>query len=310
MAAYKLGPALAAGNTVVLKPAEQTPLSALYLATLVTKAGFPPGVINVVNGHGRVAGAAIVEHPGINKISFTGSTPTGKAIMEQSAQSMKRVTLETGGKSPMLIFNDADLEEAVKWAHIGIMSNQGQVCSATSRIFVQRGIYAEFLKRFKAKVESVKVGNPFDDYTFQGPQVTRAQFEKIMSYVEAGKSEGAELVTGGVACKNVNGSKGLFIAPTIFSGVTPEMTISKEEVFGPFVVVSSFEDEEEAVRTANQSIFGLASAIFTTDVKRAHALARRLETGSKLQQKHVIAQLAGKITNICVLNSGLDQQQQ
>ncbi|KAF9888894.1 hypothetical protein FE257_008264 [Aspergillus nanangensis] len=280
MVSYKMGPAVVAGNTIVLKIAEQTPLSALYFATLIKEAGFPPGVINIVNGFGRKAGVALVEHPDVNKISFTGSTPTGREIMKLASKTMKRITLETGGKSPMIILDDADLQQAVQWAHSGIMSNQGQVCSATSRVFVQAGIYDAFTKAYKEKVESVKVGNPFEDDTFQGPQVTRAQFERVLSYIESGKQEGATLAVGGTAHKNVDGSKGLFIAPTIFTDVEETMKIFQEEVFGPFVVVCKFETVDEAIRKANNSIFGLGGAIFTTDVTKAHSIARRMEAGT------------------------------
>ncbi|KAM0543832.1 hypothetical protein ACHAPJ_012139 [Fusarium lateritium] len=280
MVGYKLSPALAAGNTIILKISEQTPLSALYFATLVKKAGIPPGVVNIVNGFGRKAGVALAEHPGINKITFTGSTPTGKEIMKTASMTMKHVTLETGGKSPMIILDDADLEEAVQWAHSGIMYNQGQVCSATSRLFVQEGIYDDFIARYKKTVEGVKIGNPFEDDTFQGPQVTRAQFEKILSYVETGKKEGATLASGGIAHKNVNGSKGLFISPTIFTDVEENMQVFQEEVFGPFVVVCKFKTVPEAIRKANNSIFGLGSAVFTKDITKAHNIARRLEAGT------------------------------
>ncbi|KAH6873424.1 aldehyde dehydrogenase-like protein [Thelonectria olida] len=280
MAATKIGPALAAGNTIVLKVAEQTPLSALYLANLIKEAGFPAGVVNIVNGFGRKAGVALAEHPDVNKISFTGSTPTGKEIMKTASRTMKRVTLETGGKSPMIILDDADLEKAVEWAHIGIMSNQGQVCSATSRLFVQEGIYDEFIEKYRQKVQGGKVGNPFDDDTFQGPQVTRAQFEKVLAYVESGKQEGATLLLGGSAHKNVNGSQGLFISPTIFTEVKENMKIFQEEVFGPFVVVCKFKTVDEAIRKANNSVFGLGSAVFTRDVTKAHIIARRIEAGT------------------------------
>ncbi|CAH0047658.1 unnamed protein product [Clonostachys solani] len=280
MVAYKVGPALAAGNTMVLKPAEQTPLSALYFAQLVKEAGLPPGVLNIVNGYGRKAGVAIAEHPDINKISFTGSTPTGREIMKLASTTMKRVTLETGGKSPMIILKDADIEQAVQWAHVGIMSNQGQVCSATSRIFVHKDIYDDFIKRYIEKVESAKVGDPFESDTFQGPQVTRSQFERVLSYIECGKQEGATLATGGSAYKNVNGKQGLWISPTVFTNVEENMKISQEEVFGPFVVISKFSTEEEAIQRANNSSFGLGGAVFTQDITKAHVIARRLETGT------------------------------
>ena len=261
MAAWKLGPALCTGNTVVLKAAEQTPLSILYLGNLVKEAGFPPGVINFLNGEGRKAGAALAQHLDVDKIAFTGSTATGKEIMKMAAVNMKNITLETGGKSPLVVFNDAELDQAVKWAHVGIMYNQGQVCTATSRILVQEGIYDQFVVQFKKYVsEASVVGDPFKDDTFQGPQVTKAQFERVLSYIESGKSEGAELVHGGEAHKNVGG-KGFFVSPTIFTNVKDNMKIYREEVFGPFVVISPFKTEEEAIERANDSTYGLGAAL-------------------------------------------------
>ncbi|KAK0387222.1 hypothetical protein NLU13_5535 [Sarocladium strictum] len=278
MAAWKLGPALACGNTIVLKPAEQTPLSILYFATLVVKAGFPPGVVNIVNGLGSVTGSAIASHPGIDKIAFTGSTATARQIMKSAAVNLKNITLETGGKSPLIVFNDANLDNAVEWAHIGIMSNQGQICTATSRLLVQSGIFDKFLSAFLAQVKTIsKVGDPFDENTFQGPQVTKAQYDRIMSYVDIGKSEGAQLKMGGQPFKA--SGKGFFIEPTVFSDVSPKMRIFQEEVFGPFVTITRFETEEEAIALANDSEYGLGSAIFTTNLTRAHSVARQIEAG-------------------------------
>ncbi|KAI4204763.1 MAG: hypothetical protein LQ348_001238 [Seirophora lacunosa] len=279
MAAWKLGPALACGNTVVLKAAEQTPLSILYFATLVREAGFPPGVVNLLNGAGKVAGQALAGHTGVDKIAFTGSTATGRQIMRSAAVNLKNITLETGGKSPLLVFDDADLEQAAKWAHVGIMSNQGQICTATSRVLVQEGCYDRFVDLFKAAIkETSVVGDPFQEATFQGPQVTKAQFEKVLGYVESGKSEGATLAVGGKAYKDVGG-KGFFIEPTLFTGVTHSMKIYREEVFGPFVVVASFKTEEEAVEMANDTTYGLGSAVFTQDITKAHRVARNIEAG-------------------------------
>ncbi|KAL2013318.1 hypothetical protein VTN00DRAFT_843 [Thermoascus crustaceus] len=280
MAAWKLGPALACGNTVVMKAAEQTPLSILYLANLIKEAGFPPGVVNILNGLGKDAGAAIVNHPDIDKVAFTGSTATGRQIMKMAAATLKNVTLETGGKSPLLVFEDADLEQAAKWAHIGIMSNQGQICTATSRLLVQDTIYDKFVARFKEVVASTsKVGDPFSDETFQGPQVTKAQYERVLSYIESGKSEGAKLVAGGEPYKNVGDGKGFFIAPTIFTNVTDNMRIYREEIFGPFVVIASFHTEEEALAKANDTTYGLGAAVFTRDIERAHRVASEIESG-------------------------------
>ena len=279
MAAWKLGPALACGNTVVLKPAEQTPLSILKFAELIPQAGFPPGVINVVNGYGREAGAALAAHLDVDKIAFTGSTVTGKQIMKTASVNMKNITLETGGKSPLLVFEDADLEQAAKWAHIGIMSNQGQICTATSRVLVQESIYDKFVEEFKEVIKSTSVvGDPFKEETFQGPQVTKQQYEKVLGYVESGKEEGATLSTGGKPYKDLNG-KGFFIEPTVFTGVKTDMKIYKEEIFGPFVCVVSFKDEAEAIKLANDTQYGLGSAVFTQSIDRGHRVAEKIEAG-------------------------------
>jgi aldehyde dehydrogenase (NAD(P)+) len=280
MAAWKLGPALACGNTIVMKAAEQTPLSILYLGNLIKEAGFPPGVINILNGHGRVAGAALVQHNDVDKVAFTGSTITGREIMKMAAGTLKNITLETGGKSPLIVFEDADIEQAAKWAHIGIMYNQGQVCTSTSRLLVHESVYDKFVSVFKEVVASTsKVGDPFSDDTFQGPQVTKAQYDRVLSYIEAGKSEGATLVSGGEPYKNVGDGKGFFIAPTIFTGVKDNMRIYREEVFGPFVVIASFKGEEEAVTRANDTTYGLGAAVFTKDIERAHRVASDIEAG-------------------------------
>ncbi|KAI4200428.1 MAG: hypothetical protein LQ350_003966 [Teloschistes chrysophthalmus] len=280
MAAWKLGPALACGNTVVLKSAEQTPLSILYFANLVKEAGFPPGVVNLLNGYGKDAGAALAGHLGVDKIAFTGSTATARTIMKAAAVNLKNITLETGGKSPLLVFDDADLEQAAKWAHVGIMSNQGQVCCATSRVLVQEGCYDKFVALFKDTIKNTsKIGDPFSDDTFQGPQVTKAQYERVISYIDSGKSEGATLAMGGTAHKNVNGGKGFFIDPTVFTDVKASMKIYQEEVFGPFVVVASFKTEVEAVERANDTTYGLGSAVFTQDIAKAHRVARKIEAG-------------------------------
>ncbi|EHK98351.1 putative Aldehyde dehydrogenase [Glarea lozoyensis 74030] len=275
MAAWKLGPALACGNTIVIKAAEQTPLSILYLANLIKEAGFPPGVVNILNGYGREAGAAIATHLGIDKVAFTGSTATGKEIMKLASVNMKNITLETGGKSPLIIFEDAELDQAVKWAHIG------QICTATSRILVQDTIYDKFIEDFKAHVKQISVvGNPFDESTYQGPQVTKTQYERVLGFVQSGKDEGATLVSGGEQfTSGPKSGKGFFITPTIFSDVKPTMKIYREEVFGPFVVIASFKTEEEALEMANDTTYGLGSAVFTQNLQRAHRVAKRIEAG-------------------------------
>lgn len=285
MAAWKLGPALCCGNTVVLKLAEQTPLSMLYVAQLIREAGFPPGVVNIINGHGHEAGAALVKHDGIDKIAFTGSTVTGREVMKLAAGTLKNITLETGGKSPLLVFEDADLELAATWAHIGIMSNQGQVCTSTSRILVHEAVYDKFVELFNRAVEQLSVvGDPFDPNTFQGPQVTRAQYERVLSYIKSGREEGATLAMGGVPVggplsQDGATSKGFFVAPTVFTNVKPTMKIYREEIFGPCVAVVVFKTEEEAVAMANDTTYGLGAALFTRNMVRAHRVAREIEAG-------------------------------
>jgi len=276
MLAWKLGPALCTGNTIVLKTAEQTPLSALVIARLAKEAGYPPGVLNIISGFGRTAGAALAVHEDVDKIAFTGSTATGRIVMKAAAGTLKNITFETGGKSPNIIFDDCDFEQAIKWSHDGIMGNMGQVCCATSRIYVQEGIYEKFVQAFKEHTQKISVvDDPFDTKTFQGPQITKQQFDKILGYVESGKKEGARLVCGGQRL----GDKGFFIEPTIFADVKDDMTISREEIFGPFVVFSSFKTAEEAIRRANDTTYGLGAAVFTKDIGKAHNVASKLESG-------------------------------
>ncbi|RAR05838.1 aldehyde dehydrogenase [Stemphylium lycopersici] len=276
MACWKLGPALACGNTVVLKAAEQTPLSILILAKLIKQAGFPAGVVNILNGLGREAGAALVQHPLVDKVAFTGSTTTATQIMKMAAVGLKNITLETGGKSPLVVFEDANMEQAVRWSHVGIMSNQGQICTATSRILVQDSVFDTFVSQFRQQIRNVSIiGDQWSENTFQGPQVTQQQYERVLSYVDVGKSEGAELIEGGEACPG----NGYYVKPTVFTKVTPNMRIYREEIFGPFVVIATFSSEEQAVDMANDSIFGLGSAIFTKDLERAHRVAAEIESG-------------------------------
>lgn len=286
MAAWKMAPALAAGNTIVLKPAEQTPLSILVFATLIDRSGFPPGVINIVNGFGRTAGASLAGHVGVDKVAFTGSTNTGREIMKLAATNLKEITLETGGKSPLIVFEDADLDNASKWAHYGIMANQGQICTATSRILVHETIYTKFVDLFIGRVKQTsKVGNPFEAGTFQGPQVSKAQYERVLSYIEKGKQEGATLRFGGKPHQGVDG-KGFFVEPTVFTDVKDNMKIYREEVFGPLVAISSFTTEEEAIERANDTFYGLGAAIFTENITRAHQFAKKIEAGSESPLSH------------------------
>ncbi len=276
MVAWKWGPALAAGCTVVMKPAEQTPLSCLRMARLAQKAGFPDGVINVVPGYGPTAGAAIVRHPGIDKIAFTGEMSTAQLIMREAATTLKRLTFELGGKSPNVVFADADLEQAAHGAHLGLYFNQGQCCCAGSRLFVQEEVHDELIERLAAMNHTRKVGNPFDIETEQGPQIDQAQMDKILHYIDLGLQEGASCVTGGGRV----GEQGYFVEPTLFSGVTDEMTIAKEEIFGPVLSVLKFKDEREIVERANATHFGLAAAVWTRDIGKAHRIAAKVRAGT------------------------------
>ncbi|KAI0142996.1 aldehyde dehydrogenase [Xylariaceae sp. FL1272] len=277
MLAWKIGPALATGNTVVLKSAEQTPLSALVFANLVKEAGFPAGVLNIVSGFGKVAGAALSAHMDVDKIAFTGSTVVGRAIMKAAASSnLKKVTLELGGKSPNIVFNDADIEQAISWVNFGIYYNHGQCCCAGSRIYVQDGIYDKFVEAFKARAAKNAVGDPFDDNTFQGPQVSQLQYDRIMGYIEEGKKAGAKVETGG----SRHGDKGYFIQPTIFSNVTADMKIMKEEIFGPVCAIAKFSSEDEVIKLANDSTYGLAAAVHTNDLNTSIRVSNALKAGT------------------------------
>ncbi|KAF7543011.1 hypothetical protein G7Z17_g11095 [Cylindrodendrum hubeiense] len=276
MLAWKVAPALACGNTVVLKPAEQTPLSALYFGKLVVEAGLPPGVVNIIPGLGPVTGKALAEHEDVDKIAFTGSTITGQAIMRSAATNLKNITLECGGKNPCIVFEDADFEQAVKWSHVGIMGNQGQVCISTSRIYVHEAIYDKFLTRFvEVTKEHHKLGDPFHKDTWQGPQISKAQYQKILSYIDEGKRSGAKLLHGGAS----HGDQGYFVEPTVFADTTEDMKIVREEIFGPVVVISKFSTVEEVVAKANDTSYGLAAAVFTEKIGKAHKVARKLQAG-------------------------------
>lgn len=278
MASWKIGPALACGNTVVMKAAEQTPLSILLLSEAFKEVGFPPGVFNVINGYGAETGPALVEHPLVDKVAFTGSTATGSQIMKMASKTLKNVTLETGGKSPLLVFADSDIEQAVKWSHMGIMSNQGQICTATSRILVQDSIYDDFVQRFVETTKTVsKVGDQWDTETYQGPQVSKQQLDRILEYIEIGKGEGAKLLNGGKPV--YTDRKGFFVEPTVFGEVKDSMRIFQEEIFGPVVGITRFSSEEDALRIANDSAYGLGAAVFTRDIERAHRVASEIEAG-------------------------------
>lgn len=277
MQAWKLAPALATGNTIVMKPAEQTPLTALRVGELILEAGFPEGVVNVLPGFGPTAGAAIAHHMDIDKVAFTGSTETGRLILEAAAKSnLKRVTLELGGKSPNIIFHDTDLDEAVEGAHVGVFANQGQVCCAGTRVFVEEKIYDQFIEKSVARARRRLVGDPFDPRTEQGPQVDEAQFEKVMSYIESGRHEGAVLACGGERV----GSRGYFIEPTVFCDVKDDMKIAREEIFGPVMSVIPFKNLDEVVERANRTIYGLAAGVWTRDIKKAHAIANSVRAGT------------------------------
>ncbi len=277
MQAWKLGPALATGNTVVMKPAEQTPLSALRIGELLVEAGFPAGVVNILAGFGPTAGAAIANHMDVDKVAFTGSTEVGHLIMEAAAKSnLKRVTLELGGKSPNIVFADTDLDEAVEGAHFGLFFNHGQCCCAGSRVFVEEKIYDQFVEKSGIRARKRTVGDPFDPTTEQGPQVDQAQFDKVMGYIDSGRSEGAKLVCGGERV----GDRGYFIEPTVFADVADEMKIAREEIFGPVMSVIPFKTVDEVIGRANRTTFGLAAAVWTRDIKKAHAIADSVRAGT------------------------------
>ncbi|KAK4992520.1 aldehyde dehydrogenase (NAD(P)(+)) ald5 [Elasticomyces elasticus] len=277
MWAWKIGPAIACGNTVVIKTAEQTPLSALVAASLVKEAGFPPGVINVLSGFGKTAGAALAAHMDVDKVAFTGSTVVGRQIMKAAAGSnLKKVTLELGGKSPNIVFDDADIDNAISWVNFGIFFNHGQCCCAGSRVYVQEGIYDKFIQRFKERAQKNVVGDPFAQDTFQGPQVSQVQFDRIMNYIEAGKKEGATVETGGQR----KGDKGFFIEPTIFSNVTEDMQIMQEEIFGPVCSIAKFKTKEDAIKVGNSTTYGLAAAVHTTNLNTALEVAHALKAGT------------------------------
>jgi acyl-CoA reductase-like NAD-dependent aldehyde dehydrogenase len=280
MAAYKVAPALACGNTVLLKPAEQTPLTALELATLAAEVGIPPGVLNVLPGRGETAGAALVRHPDVDKIAFTGSTPVGRQIMRTAADTLKKVSLELGGKSPNVVFADADLDAAARGSFSAIFYNSGQCCTAGSRLLVHESVHDELLERIAARASKMVPGDPLDPKTRFGPLVSQEQLDRVLSYIEKGRSEGAELVTGGARAPYGGEERGYWLEPTVFRGVQPEHTIAQEEIFGPVLATMPFSDDDEAIALANRTIYGLAAGVWTSDVKKAHRFASEVQAGT------------------------------
>jgi aldehyde dehydrogenase (NAD+) len=279
LAAWKVAPALACGNTVILKPASQTPLTALALGEIAVEIGLPPGVLNVITGPGSRVGQALVEHPGIDKIAFTGDTSTGKAIMRSAADTLKRITLELGGKSPNIVLADADIEGAIRGATIGIFYGKGEVCAAGSRLLVDRSIKSEFIDKLAARTRKMAPGDPMDPKTRFGAIASKKQLDTVLRYIESGRKEGASLVAGG-ARADIGTGKGFFVQPTVFADVKPEMTIAREEIFGPVLAAIDFADLDEAIAKANESQYGLAAGVWTRDIKKAHYVARKLQAGT------------------------------
>jgi betaine-aldehyde dehydrogenase len=279
MAAWKLAPALAAGNTCILKPSEITPLTALRLGALIKEAGFPNGVVNILTGAGPVVGHALAASDRVDKIAFTGGTKTGRSIMQAATGNLKKISLELGGKSPNIVFADADFDTAIDYALFGIYANAGQVCSAGSRLIVQDTLHDRFVTRLVERAKKIVVGDGFDPAVEMGPLVSRTHREKVESYIKLGLAEGATLECGGERLPGDLGDKGNFIVPTIFSNTKPSMRIVQEEIFGPVLVVQKFKDEAEAIDIANDTIYGLAGAVFTSDIARAHRVIRKLRAG-------------------------------
>jgi aldehyde dehydrogenase (NAD+) len=279
LTSWKVAPALACGNTVIVKPATQTPLTALALGEIASEVGLPPGVLNVVTGLGGEIGRHIVEHPGIDKIAFTGDTRTGKEIMRSAASTLKHLTLELGGKSPNIVFPDADLDAAVRGATMGIFYGKGEVCAAGSRLLVDRKIKDEFIQKVAARARKMVPGDPMDPKTRLGAIASKAQMERVLGYIDTAKKEGAVLVAGG-SRTDIGTGKGFFIQPTVFTDVAPSMTIAREEIFGPVLAAIDFADADEAIARANDSDYGLAAAVWTKDIKKAHYVARRLQAGT------------------------------
>jgi aldehyde dehydrogenase (NAD+) len=279
LAAWKVAPALACGNTVIVKPASQTPLTALALGEIAMEVGLPPGVLNVLTGPGSVMGQALVEHPDIDKIAFTGDTSTGKAIMRGAADTLKKITLELGGKSPNIVLADADIDAALRGAAIGIFYGKGEVCAAGSRLLVDRTIKDEFVDKLAARAKKMTPGDPLDPKTRFGALSSKKQLETVLRYIESGRQEGATLVAGG-ARTDIGTGKGYFVQPTVFADVKPEMTIARDEIFGPVLAAIEFADLDEAIAKANDTRYGLAAGVWTRDIKKAHYVARKLQAGT------------------------------
>jgi acyl-CoA reductase-like NAD-dependent aldehyde dehydrogenase len=279
LAAWKVAPALACGNTVILKPASQTPLTAVALGEAAIEAGFPPGVLNVLTGPGSQLGQSIVEHPGIDKIAFTGDTTTGKGIMRGASDTLKKITLELGGKSPNIVLADADMDAAIRGVTIGIFYGKGEVCAAGSRLLVDTTIKDEFIDKLAARARKMTAGDPMDPRTRFGALSSKKQLETVLRYIESGRQEGATLVAGGNRT-DIGTGKGYFVQPTVFTDVQPEMTIAREEIFGPVLAAIEFADIDEAIARANATQYGLAAGIWTRDIKKAHYIARKLQAGT------------------------------
>jgi aldehyde dehydrogenase (NAD+) len=277
---WKIGPALATGCTVVLKPSEEAPLTPLLIADLMNEAGVPPGVVNIVTGTGVEAGAALAEHMGVDKIVFTGSTATGQSIVRASAGNLKRVSLELGGKSPVIVCADADLDKAVPVAAMSVFANSGQICIAGSRLFVERSVHDEFVERLATYAKGLRIGDGIDPATEIGPLVSEKQLQRVAAYLEAGTAEGATLVTGGTRVVEGALAAGNFVAPTVFAGVSDDMKIAREEIFGPVISALPFDTLDEAVERANNTPYGLAAGVFTRNVATAHQLSRKIRAGS------------------------------
>jgi betaine-aldehyde dehydrogenase len=279
IACWKAAPALACGNAMIFKPSEVTPLSALKLAEVLIEAGLPKGVFNVVQGGGDV-GAALVGHPQVSKVSVTGSIATGVRVMQAASEGLKPVTLELGGKSPIIVFADADLDAAVSGAILGNFYSTGQICSNGTRVYVERSVRADFVRRLVARTERIRLGDPLDEATEMGPLVSRAQYDRVLSYLDIGRAEGATLATGGKAARPENFADGLFVEPTVFTDVTDSMRIGREEIFGPVMCVFDFDDEAEVIARANDTEMGLAAGVFTRDIARGHRVVARLKAGT------------------------------